>query len=552
MTRLYTNSISFLKLFNNSGISVLVVFFCSIAFYLLNISHTPDFDELYHILAARGVQETGTPSIAEGVYERVYFLTWVISKLYDQFGESLLISRLPSLVPVTITNCIIFWWLSCVSNKTSAWIATLLFATSPYAFDVAQYTRFYGLQTLCFLIGAIGIYYSIHSAHISKKLISLIASLIFTYIAIYFQKTSLMGVAAITVWLSIALSVHVVKSTTIEAHLKYVMFFIAGLLLTLIFLVLFKIGFIGAIWDEYRTVQPFNIGTANEFWYYHKWFSIYYPSLWPIFGLICIAAIACFPKPAYFCITVFTVSFLFNSFAPNKDLLYLMYAQPFMFMVVGMSIESIKDPILLWTKKSYKSIHSELPFINLVSKSITLCAFFLSAAFLITANSASIRTISQIAGITVPPELPDTNWEKARPILTPLIATADIVVTMTELEMLYYFDDYDLLYSESRLAEIPDGKEFSLDFRTGRPVIGSIDSLQNIFNCYDTGVFLSTKRRWKKPNLMTDDVADLITSNTQPIELPKVSRVVAYKWSSTNNTSIANRVCEQISSIVNR
>lgn len=533
---------------NNTILSILVVFTGSVALYLLNIYHTPDFDELYHILAARGVQETGTPAIAEGVYERVYFLTWIISKLYDYFGESLLTSRIPSLVPMALVNCIIYVWLCKISTNICAWIATALFATSPYAFDVAQYTRFYGLQTLCFLIGALSIYYFIVTTQIMKKLLSLATSLIFLYFAAYFQKTSLIGIAAITIWVTCHLSLSVLKNTRIDTRSKSTIFALAGLILLLLFLVLLKSGIVSSIWSEYRTVQPFNRRTANEFWYYHMWFNIYYPTLWPLFGMICISAIARFTIPAIFCITIFSFSFLLNSFAPNKDLLYLMYAQPFIFMIVGMSMESVKEIISKWFEESYKSVVGILPFKTYISRFVTLGAFTVALLFLVLANSASIRTMSQIAGFTIPPELPDTNWEKARSTLNPLLDTADIVITMTELEMLYYFDDYDLLYSESRLAEIPDSKDFSLDFRTGRPVIGSLESLEHVFDCYQNGIFVTTKKRWKKPNLMTDDIVESITSKTQVIDLPKGSRVVAYKWSKLRATP--SRECEHIRSIV--
>ena len=67
-------------------------FFGACLLYTINIDRFPHPDELYHILAARGLLESGEPRIAEGVYERVFAHTWLIARLLklSQVDHSLL------------------------------------------------------------------------------------------------------------------------------------------------------------------------------------------------------------------------------------------------------------------------------------------------------------------------------------------------------------------------------------------------------------------------------------------------------------------------------
>ena len=95
--------------------------------------------------------------------------------------------------------------------------------------------------------------------------------------------------------------------------------------------------------------------------------------------------------------------------------------------------------------------------------------------FLLLANAATIRTVALLADVTVPPEQPRTNWPAAREALEPWLKRADIVVTTEELGHLYFLGRYDVRFSPSKLGELGDmeQREFGLDHRTGRPVIGT-------------------------------------------------------------------------------
>src|SRR5829696_3595499 len=64
------------------------LFLLAIAICLIRTGNQPEFDELYHVLAARGWLETGRFAIAEGEYNRTGLFTLLIGLLFGAFGES--------------------------------------------------------------------------------------------------------------------------------------------------------------------------------------------------------------------------------------------------------------------------------------------------------------------------------------------------------------------------------------------------------------------------------------------------------------------------------
>ena len=153
-----------------------------------------------------------------------------------------------------------------------------------------------------------------------------------------------------------------------------------------------------------------------------------------------------------------------------------------------------------------------------------------SLTFAVLANAAVLRTVTQLADITVPPGLPPIQWAKARPLVESLLATADVVVTMAELETLYFWERYDLLFSPSRLGELAEQHEFAPDYRTGRPVIASVDSLERVFACLSSGMFVSNTHRWSKPNLIDQSTVDFIEREMTRLDLPRSTQLIVFTW----------------------
>ena len=70
--------------------------FFSMAWRILD--HLPLYDELLHIFAARGIRDHGTPTIADGLYERAEWFTWIVAVAIKTLGDTLSAARVPSLL----------------------------------------------------------------------------------------------------------------------------------------------------------------------------------------------------------------------------------------------------------------------------------------------------------------------------------------------------------------------------------------------------------------------------------------------------------------------
>ena len=139
----------------------LALFVGAILLYSLNLTRLPHHDELYHILAARGILEYGEPRIADGLYERVYGFTWMLSRFFAVFGESLAIARVPPVLAMACLVASLYVWLRNNVSNMAAGIGSILFAVSPFVVDMALFTRFYSLQALLFFYGAVLVYAAI-------------------------------------------------------------------------------------------------------------------------------------------------------------------------------------------------------------------------------------------------------------------------------------------------------------------------------------------------------------------------------------------------------
>ena len=75
---------------------------------------------------------------------------------------------------------------------------------------------------------------------------------------------------------------------------------------------------------------------------------------------------------------------------------------------------------------------------------------------------------------------PSIDWQPLAAALQPWPQKAAIVLTPNDLQALYYLDEYDVAVNPSRLSEVNGRAEFSLDPRTGLPVVSRPGSLELI------------------------------------------------------------------------
>lgn len=512
-----------------------LILLASIALYSIHLGHSPHPDELYHVLAARGLLEHGEPRIAEGLYTRVFAFTWLVSQMFALFGESLAVSRLPSLVAMALLNTLLFLWLRRHAGSLPAWLGTALFALSPFAVEIAQLARFYSMQSLFFFAGCILSYEILRKPPPPTWLLmgyGLLAMLFFAF-AFYLQPTTLIGLAGLGLWLGTVLIVPWLGNPAVPSRRKLQLVALCLIGGVVLFGLMMAAGLLDQLWHRYRFAPIFLAPRADQFWFYHLFYVLYYPSLWPLVGFLGFAALARWPRPAWFAMVIFVTGFVLNSFAGPKNLRYLAYAQPFLFIIFGLGLATIL-PWLTQAGNAFKQqLQAHLADIGLARWRLPRLTFWGALLILLLGNAALLRTATLLADITVPPQNPDVLWDETRPLVEPLLAEADVVVTMVELETLYFWERYDVLFSPSRLSEIANAAEFAADPRTGRPVISTLDSLARLVDCTASGMFITVASRWRQPQFIDAETVSFIEEAMTRLNLPASSQLLVFTWRHT-------------------
>ncbi len=501
--------------------------------YSINLGRMAHPDEYYHILAAKGLLATGEPRIAEGIYTRVFLHTWLVAQSFRLFGESLATARVPSLIATAVLVAVMFVWLRHEVSTRAAWIGAVLFGISPFAVDMAQFCRFYALQCLAMFATAMLVYAAAKSPanELRRRLVLLAVALGPFLLAIYLQPTSLLGAAGLAIWAVAAIGLPWLADPHVPRGRKSLT--VIGVVLAALATAAFALatGIAADLWRQYNSTPLFNSGDSSQFWYYHGWYSLFYPSLWPLTGLLGLFAITVRPMAASMALAVFALGFLLNSFAAAKSLRYIAYAQPFLFVVWAIALAGLWPYLLQFVGLIREKLGAGIRDLGGASWMADVLLVGASG-FLLLANAATIRTVALLADVTVPPEEARTNWPAAREALEPWLERADIVISTEELGQLYFLGRYDVRFSPSKLAELdPEERhEFGLDHRTGRPVISTIELLDRIFECYPSGIIVGPASHWGRAVLINSEVAALITNHTRPLELPRRSGLRASIW----------------------
>ncbi len=514
--------------------AAILIALASLLLYSLNLERTPHPDELYHILAARGLLETGEPRIAEGLYVRAYPFTWIVARSFALFGESLTSARLPSVVATVVLVVVLFLWLWREAGPAAAWLAAGLYATSPFAVQIAQFTRFYAIQSLFFLIGSLLIYELLcrPGSRGRRLLLVLGAALAFAFAA-ELQPTTLMGIAAIAAWAAPLLGWRwLVGDETLSRGRRWALVLAGVLALLAGAWLAWESGMLAKAWHMYRSTPLFNAANRDQFWFYHARYILFYPTLWAAVGVLAVAGLAFFPRPGWFALVVFALAFLLNSFAGPKNMRYIAYAQPFMFVVWGLGLVAIWPWIRAGTAKLRDRLVRLLGNWFAHPRGLAHALIGLALAFLVLANPFWLRTATVIADIPIPPEKPLADWREARAALRPWLERAAVVVNVEELGALYFLGRHDILYSPSKFGEIPgaEGDTIGIDPRTGRPVIGSPRMLEELLSCYPSGLFLAPRARWMAPHVLGIREIRLLETYAVPLSLPAEAHLIAYRW----------------------
>jgi 4-amino-4-deoxy-L-arabinose transferase-like glycosyltransferase len=517
----------------NSWIAPAIMFSFALLLFSTNLNRPPHADELHHVLAAEHLLESGQPQIAEGGYTRGILHTWMVAISYEVFGEGLASARAPAVLLVALVAPVLFLWVRREAGSLAAWLTASLFILSPFTVEIAQFSRFYALQMISFVLGALCFYYTLLAAvSVPRRvLLGALASGLLI-LAISSQKTSLVGIVAVVVWtFGLVVQRAFFSPATSQAVKK-------GLVALLI--VAGVVAIVAATltdvlewtWDSLRQTQLFNARRRNEFWFYYLRFLLFYPILWSLVGVVAVFAIVQSRRLAWYAITVFSVSFLVMSFAGPKATRYLSFAPPFLAIVWGVGLAYIVPPLWRYAGETRIRLTETLALPQGVGSIAGNMVVIAALSIAVLTNPFWLRTATVIGNVALPLETPMTDWRAARAALASWTADADIMITTEELGAIYFLGRSDVRYSPSKLQELdPDQrKEFGIDYRTGRPIIAKPESLEQLIDCFERGIIVGPVEHWGDPIRINEAVQDVITRYAEPIEVPKESYLYAWGW----------------------
>jgi hypothetical protein len=454
----------------------LAVFAAALAVRVGLLSASPEFDELYHLLAARSLADDGTFAIADGIYTRGALYTRAVAWVFGLTGQdSLEVGRWVSLVPGLLVPVGLFLWVRAVAGWLAALVVAFLVVFWPQGILESQLLRFYSSHVALFFLGAISVFGAVERRGWQRWALAGLA-LVFLGLAAKLQLTTAVGGLGLVLWLTAV----IVLGLPVSARGRWL---VAGGLAALAGLAVILAAQAGLLQKAVAILRfaPGHSEHVKDYTaFYHNALRNAYETLWPLFPVAVLLAHAKRPRLTWFCVSIFVTAFVIHSFGGMKAGRYLSYVMPFFFTVCAVAVSVLAAPAVA-------ALRRVIPRGGVAFAVLTVCVGF--AAF---SNGFLIHSMKLAMGKGY---ISRGDW---RPAAEMLGDWQDVPFRMTthELHMLSYVGDYDLLLSYSRLTELPERADYGLDPRTGRPVVATPEGLEALLACKREGVILSEPAWW--------------------------------------------------------
>lgn len=468
------------------------------------IDHSLIYDELYQYLPAVSWQENQSFAVLDGVYDRAARFTQLIALSFSITGEqSAFAARLiPAVIPGALAVSLVVAWAYHAGGKIAALITLVFLMFWPNGIEVSQYIRFYSLQGLLFVAGALLVYTALTSiGPFIWRLVALAVAAILFLLALDLQILTALGIGAIALWILVIFAPGWLKAYPWLWWLVGAMLVAtAGVLLSGVFSEEIRWLWLTYNWEPWPA--------QNDTTFYHRNFRDNYPTFWTLFPVIAVIALRANFMPASFCLMLFGTTFVLQSFGGLKNIRYLYSTMPFFFVLWGIGLQAILPGLWRLLKEYAQEAMSFLLPASLKNISATL-VLVIAAAFLVFANPAFVRSAKLMLGKDENMLLGKVRWQwvDAHALLDPWLADNAIIVTNEEMRAVEWLGDFDLAFNKPRFSEFAYSRKtemppFSFDHRTGRPLIGELDDFELTIRCIPIGVFVTNQNGLQHPDIL--------------------------------------------------
>jgi 4-amino-4-deoxy-L-arabinose transferase-like glycosyltransferase len=506
---------------------------------LIELGHPPYIDELQHILAARSLLSDGSLSINGGEpYVRATLFTYMVAGLFTIFGESLQVARLPSVLAGTALLVVLFLWVRAIGGRAAGWLATVPAAIQPNGIFLAQLSRFYTLQVLFFLLGTIAVYQLVAppgTLTSRARWRFALAALTCFVLALYFQITCAVGIAAVMIWATILVAPTAWRWLRTQRHAGWIL--AGGFAFVLLAAVLaVASGVVAEAVSSFGYVDRWAADQRGNVRFYHWLLLDQYPSAWTLFPVVFLVAAAGHLRMATLCAIIFGLAFVFHSVAAWKHDRYIAYAMPMFFALIGLAAAQALPAL----RRAAESVVARLAGASTRPMVVRLGAAVLLAGcvfFIVIGNGAFPTAVRMLA-----PASPDdmasrpfrgqSDWGSASAQLLPIADTVAVVVASSDMKSIYYLGRVDFILEAQRL--FIEGRwwpEFTIDEKVARPSISTPESLRRITECVPSGLIIAEYGQWRQPWGIPAPMADYLEKNTEQILKSDRWRLRAFRWS---------------------
>jgi Dolichyl-phosphate-mannose-protein mannosyltransferase len=503
----------------------------ALATRLVYLDHTPHLDEFYHMLAARSWLEDGTFRIGDGAYTRSWLFTVLVAGFLRAFGDNLVAARLPAVLAGSLLVVVLFLWVRREAGRAAGWISAGLLCFDPGAIHLSQLARFYAPHSLLFVTGAAGTYALVERRVRGRRALGVggLAALAFA-LALHLQVTTLIGLVAVGLWVAIRLAMPgtdtvrtAPRGRRLVGPLVIVAIAIAG--------VAAQTPLVRGLWAFYRSAPLWMRPWQDDVRWYHWWFADEYRALWCLLPLAVVMAAASRPRPTAFFAVVFGVAFVLHSFAAAKHTRFISYAMPFFAAIWAIALADAVPRMVARVREVVVLVPGGLA--RPVGGMVTIAAVGAILGFATYGTPAFTTALRLIAPAEGQRPFRASNWRAATPVLRQLAGSAEVVLSSAGPKSLYYLERLDVGLSAWQLADLTPGRptpEFSVDYRTGRPLISSPESLRRIMECHRSGLVILERNHFSVEWHVPRPTTDYLVTHAQEVSVPEPWRLRVFRW----------------------
>ncbi len=509
----------------------LAVFSVALAVRVIGLDQDAGGDELYHILAAKQLLADGTMRIhGAAPYDRAAGFTRLIAWLFEIFGESVVVARVPSVIAGSLTASLVFLWVRAVGEGPAAWIAGLLVALDPELVKLSQWARFYTAHHLLFLVGVVATYAALSGSRrwVRRGVLCVVAAAAFRT-ALHLQVNTKVGVAGVVSFATLVLGFFLFRAARRSGR-GWILGAGAVLVAAVGVFLAIRLGAVAEAGRLATDVDLWSADRAREWRFYHSLLRDAYPSLWPVFPVLLIVSATIQPRLTLACACVFGVSFVSHSLIAMKHVRYLSYALPYFFVPCSVAIAR-GAPALA---RLASQLDLPWPASDRARRRAGFCLAGLALAFVLLANPALPRTARLLLmdpGLRQPGmEHEGLSWRRAAQALRPIARSSEVVVSADDLSTLYYIGALDYVISRTQLGLEGTDREFTRDSSTATPIVTEPASIRAIMECHRSGLIVARSWSLRTAWAVPPETAEYIVAHADRIPLPPAWGIEAFVW----------------------